>query len=35
MYMLLRNKGFTLGKGAYIRGFLSEQARKDWAPLMG
>jgi hypothetical protein len=35
MYMLLRSKGFTLGKGTYVRPFFSEQAAKDWAPLMG
>ncbi|KAL1795624.1 hypothetical protein ACET3X_005848 [Alternaria dauci] len=35
MYMLLRGKGFTLGKGTYVRAFFSEQTRKDLAPLMG
>ncbi|OAG19319.1 hypothetical protein CC77DRAFT_158049 [Alternaria alternata] len=35
MYMLLRSKGFTLGKGTYVKPFFSEQAAKDWAPLMG
>jgi hypothetical protein len=33
MYMLLRSKGFTLGKGIYIGGFMTEQTKKDWAPL--
>lgn len=33
--MLLRSKGFTLGKGTYVKPFFSEQAAKDWAPLMG
>jgi hypothetical protein len=35
MYMLLRSKGFTLGKGSYIGGFMTEQSTKDWAPLKG
>lgn len=35
MYMLLRMTGFTLGKMHYIGPFMSEQARKDWAPLKG
>jgi hypothetical protein len=35
MYMLLRSKGFALGKGTYVKAFFSEQAKKDWAPLMG
>ncbi|KAG9195276.1 hypothetical protein G6011_00396 [Alternaria panax] len=35
MYMLLRSKGFNLGKGTYIKPFFSEQASKDLAPLMG
>jgi hypothetical protein len=35
MYMLLRSKGFTLGKGTYVKPFFSEQAARDWAPLMG
>ncbi|XP_014554355.1 hypothetical protein COCVIDRAFT_17860 [Bipolaris victoriae FI3] len=33
MYMLLRSKGFSLGKTSYIGGFMSEQSLKDWAPL--
>ncbi|EMD62303.1 hypothetical protein GGP41_002166 [Bipolaris sorokiniana] len=33
MYMLLRSKGFNLGKSTYIGGFMSEQSLKDWAPL--
>jgi hypothetical protein len=33
IYMLLRSKGFSLGKGVYIRSFQSEQQMKDWAPL--
>ncbi|EUC41155.1 hypothetical protein COCMIDRAFT_9097 [Bipolaris oryzae ATCC 44560] len=33
MYMLLRSKGFNLGKTTYIGGFMSEQSVKDWAPL--
>ena len=33
MYMLLRSKGFALGKPTYIGGFMSEQTKKDWAPL--
>jgi hypothetical protein len=35
MYMLLRSKGFVLGKGKYVSPFFTEQAKKDWAPLMG
>ncbi|OAL03118.1 hypothetical protein IQ06DRAFT_218423 [Phaeosphaeriaceae sp. SRC1lsM3a] len=35
MYMLLRNKGFKLGKGVYVGTFMSEQQKKDWAPLRG
>jgi hypothetical protein len=35
MYMLLRSKGFKLGKGQYIGAFMSEQQQKDWAPLRG
>ncbi|KAI4910207.1 hypothetical protein J4E90_007639 [Alternaria incomplexa] len=35
MYMLLRSKGFALGKGKYLSPFFTEQAKKDWAPLMG
>jgi uncharacterized protein len=35
MYMLLRAKGFKLGKGSYIASFMSEQLKKDWAPLRG
>lgn len=35
MYMLLRGKGFTLGKGTYVGAFMSEQQMKDWAPLRG
>jgi hypothetical protein len=33
MYMLLRSKGFSLGKGVYMGSFYSEQQKKDWAPL--
>lgn len=33
MYMLLRSKGFALGKPTYINGFMTEQTKKDWAPL--
>lgn len=33
MYMLLRSKGFKLGKGVYVGAFMSEQQQKDWAPL--
>lgn len=33
MYMLLRSKGFKLGKGVYINPFMSEQQKKDWAAL--
>jgi hypothetical protein len=35
MYMLLRSKGFELGKGVYINPWMSEQQIKDWAPLRG
>jgi hypothetical protein len=35
MYMLLRSKGFKLGKGSYVGPFMSEQQKKDWAPLRG
>lgn len=35
MYMILRSKGFTLGKGVYVQSFMSEQQKKDWAPLKG
>jgi hypothetical protein len=35
MYMLLRSKGFKLGKGSYVGAFMSEQQKKDWAPLKG
>jgi hypothetical protein len=35
MYMLLRSKGFELGKGVYINPWMSEQQMKDWAPLRG
>lgn len=35
IYMLLRSKGFKLGKGQYIGAFMSEQQQKDWAPLRG
>lgn len=35
MYMLLRSKGFKLGKGVYVGVFMSEQQQKDWAPLRG
>ncbi|KAL6705340.1 hypothetical protein ACN47E_007150 [Coniothyrium glycines] len=33
MYMLLRSRGFKLGKGLYIGPWMSEQQKKDWAPL--
>jgi hypothetical protein len=33
MYMLLRNAGFSLGKGVYIGPFMSETQKKDWSPL--
>lgn len=33
MYMLLRSKGFKLGKGVYAGPWMSEQLRDDWAPL--
>ena len=33
MYMLLRSKGFKLGKTVYISPFMSEQQQKDWAPM--
>lgn len=33
MYMLLRSKGFELGKGVYVNPWMSEQQIKDWAPL--
>jgi hypothetical protein len=35
MYMLLKSKGFSLGKGVYIGPWTSEQQKKDWAPLKG
>lgn len=35
MYMLLRSAGFTLGKGVYVKPFMSAQLKKDWAPVMG
>ncbi|KAH6614346.1 hypothetical protein C7974DRAFT_345517 [Boeremia exigua] len=35
MYMLLRNAGFKLGKGIFLDAFMSEQQKKDWAPLKG
>jgi hypothetical protein len=35
LYMLLRSKGFTLGKGTYINSFMSEQQMNDWKPLRG
>ncbi|KAH7385540.1 hypothetical protein DE146DRAFT_210404 [Phaeosphaeria sp. MPI-PUGE-AT-0046c] len=35
MYMILRSKGFKLGKGVYVGPFMSEQQQKDWAPLRG
>lgn len=35
MYMLLRSKGFALGKSVYIGCWMSEQQKKDWAPLRG
>ncbi|RZK28953.1 MAG: DUF1993 family protein, partial [Hymenobacter sp.] len=33
MYMLLRSKGFKLGKGVYVGSFMSAQQQSDWAPL--
>ncbi|KAF1939804.1 hypothetical protein EJ02DRAFT_445921 [Clathrospora elynae] len=33
IYMLLRAKGFKLGKTLYIHSWMSEQQKKDWAPL--
>jgi hypothetical protein len=33
MYMLLRSKGFKLGKMHYVGCWMSEQQKKDWAPL--
>ncbi|KAL5117803.1 hypothetical protein ACEQ8H_004277 [Pleosporales sp. CAS-2024a] len=33
MYMLLRSKGFLLGKVVYIGAFMSEQQMNDWKPL--
>ena len=33
MYMLLRSKGFALGKGVYVGSFMSKQLQEDWAPL--
>ncbi|KAF2821151.1 hypothetical protein CC86DRAFT_397618 [Ophiobolus disseminans] len=35
MYMLLRSKGFALGKGVYVGSWMSETQMKDWAPLRG
>lgn len=35
MYMLLRSKGFKLGKGVYVGSFMSETQKADWAPLRG
>lgn len=35
IYMLLRSKGFALGKGVYVASWMSEQQKKDWAPLKG
>lgn len=35
MYMLLRSKGFGLGKGVYVRAWMSETLMADWAPLRG
>jgi hypothetical protein len=33
IYLLLRSKGFKLGKGVYIGSFQTEQGKKDWLPL--
>jgi hypothetical protein len=33
MYMLLRSKGFKLGKSAYVGSFMSETQIRDWKPL--
>lgn len=35
MYMMLRSKGFSLGKSVYVGSWMSEQQKKDWAPLRG
>jgi hypothetical protein len=35
MYMLLKSKGFQLSKAVYIGPWVSEQQKKDWAPLKG
>ncbi|KAF1836463.1 hypothetical protein BDW02DRAFT_567054 [Decorospora gaudefroyi] len=35
IYMLLRSKGFKLGKGKYIGAFFTEQAKNDWKPITG
>jgi len=35
MYMLLRSKGFELGKGVYVGCWMSETQKRDWAPLRG
>lgn len=35
MYMLLRSKGFKLGKGMYVGAFMSKTQGEDWAPLRG
>jgi hypothetical protein len=35
MYMLLRSKGFKLGKTNYIGSFMSETQVRDWKPLKG
>lgn len=35
IYMLLRSVGFALGKGVYVGAHMSEQLKKDWAPLRG
>ncbi|EOA86212.1 hypothetical protein ACJQWK_11753 [Exserohilum turcicum] len=33
MYMLLRGKGFNLGKPSYIGAFMGETSQKDWAAM--
>jgi hypothetical protein len=35
MYMLLRGKGFKLGKSVYVGAWMSETLRADFAPLRG
>lgn len=35
MYMLLRSKGFSLGKAVFVAAWASETLKKDFAPLKG